>query len=228
MNDNLHDEVDYEYIEETYGVNIRPLEKSDVPEDSKPDAEKEKVEASPLKAAYDWASAFAFAVIIGVLFFIFIGRIIGVEGLSMFPTLYNGDRVFASNLFYEPEYGDIVIVKSEHYGSSPLVKRVIATAGQTIDIDFVSGIVYVDGEALSEDYVNTPTNDREDFRGPLTVPEGYIFVMGDNRNASTDSRSDRVGLIDTRNILGKVYLVLLPGEDEETEERDWSRIGAVS
>ncbi len=96
----------------------------------------------------------------------------------------------------------------------------------TIDIDFETGTVTVDGVVLEENYINTPTNDREDFNGPVTVPEGYVFVMGDNRDYSTDSRSSYVGLVDTRRILGKVYWVIIPGIDEDGT-RDWSRIGSV-
>jgi signal peptidase I len=144
----------------------------------------------------------------------------------MMQTLQNGDKVIISNLFFTPKNGDIVFIKTREYGDTPLVKRVIATEGQTVDIDFREGIVYLDGQPLEEDYTNTPTNLQEDFKGPVTVPEGCIFVMGDNRNNSTDSRSAGVGLIDTRDVLGKVLLVLVPGLGYELH-RDFSRIGSV-
>jgi signal peptidase I len=131
-----------------------------------------------------------------------------------------------SNLFYTPRNGDIVVIKTDYFGDTPLVKRVIATAGETIDIDFQRGIVYVDDKALEEDYINEPTLTREDFAGPLTVPEGYIFVMGDNRNAATDSRNHVVGLVDTRRVLGKVLMVLIPGDNSKGKDF-WSRIGSV-
>ena len=91
-----------------------------------------------------------------------------------------------------------------------MVKRVIATEGQTVDIDFAEGVVYVDGVALDEPYTSEPTNDREDFVGPVTVPEGYIFVMGDNRNASTDSRSNLVGMIRKEYVMGKSLFRIVP------------------
>ena len=87
--------------------------------------------------------------------------------------------------------------------TDPIVKRVIATEGQTVDIDFEEGVVYVDGVALDEPYVNSTTNERENFTEPVTVPEGCVFVMGDNRNRSTDSRSAAIGCVDTRYIIGK-------------------------
>lgn len=175
---------------------------------------------------YDWLQCIVSAVVAGILIFIFIGRIDGITGPSMMQTLQNGDTIVLSNLFYTPKNGDVVFIKTETYGDTPIVKRVIASAGQTVDINFNKGVVSVDGKELHEIYVNTPTNRKESFEGPLTVPEGHVFVMGDNRNESTDSRDSRVGLVDTRNILGRVYFVLIPGAGYEAK-RDWSRIGFV-
>ncbi len=152
-------------------------------------------------------------------------RIVNVDGLSMYPTLQHADKIITSDLFYSPEVGDIVVVQTDTYGQDPLVKRIIAVGGQTVDIDFELGIVYVDGVALDEPYVNSLTLEREDFSGPITIPEGYLFLMGDNRNRSTDSRSNMVGLVDERCIIGKVYFILFPGADNGA--RDWSRIGSV-
>ena len=177
---------------------------------------------------YDWLQCIVSAIICGIFIFVFIGRTIGVDGRSMVKTLHDNDRVIMSNLFYTPKKGDIVVfqTESDSFGGTPLVKRVIAVAGQTIDIDFQSGDVFVDGILQDEPYINEPTHNRLDFSGPKTVPEGHIFVMGDNRNSSSDSRDNRVGMVDTRNVLGKVLFIAIPGADEQSP-RDWSRIGFV-
>lgn len=191
--------------------------------------EKDKISAR--LEIYDWIQCFITALVGGILIFTFIGRIIRVDGNSMFSTLHNDDMVLTSNLFYTPKAGDIVVLQTNSYGSSPLVKRIIATEGQTVDINFDEGIVYVDGVALYEPYTNTLTNLREDFTGAVTVPKGCIFVMGDNRNSSLDSRNAAVGMVDKRCIIGKVYIILLPGENTDRNlgplGRDWSRIGSV-
>jgi signal peptidase I len=175
---------------------------------------------------YDLLESIVTAVITAVLIFTFIGRLNGVEGPSMQRTLWEGDRIILSNLFYTPKYGDVVFIKTGYDEDQPLVKRVIATAGQQVNINFVEGVVYVDGKALEEPYTPEPTYLMEDFSGPVTVPEGCIFVMGDNRNQSLDSRDDRVGFIDLRDVLGRVYLIVLPGVDD-SGTRDWSRFGPV-
>jgi len=159
---------------------------------------------------YDWLQCIVSALLFCVLVFIFIARIIGVVGTSMVPTLYEGDKIFISNLFYGPKNGDVVVFRKESFRHEPLVKRVIATEGQTIDIDFESGVVTVDGVELREDYINELTHSRGDFQGPVTVPEGQLFVMGDNRNLSRDSREAAIGLIDERYVMGKVYFVVMP------------------
>ena len=179
---------------------------------------------------YDWMQCIVSAIICGIFIFVFIGRTIGVEGNSMLQTLHWNDRVIMSGLFYKPKNGDIVIFRppSDAFGATPLVKRVIAVEGQTIDINFETGEVFVDGVVIDEaHYINEPTYSRMNFVGPLTVPDGHVFVMGDNRNYSSDSRDSRVGTVDTRYILGKVHFLLMPGE-VDPNQRDWSRIGFVS
>ena len=129
----------------------------------------------------------------------------------MNPSLNNGDKMLVSGLFYSPKAGDVVVFKKDEYDPErALVKRVIATEGQVINIDFDEGIVYVDGEPIVEDYILEPTTNKLDFIGPQTVPEGCVFVMGDNRNASTDSRKKEIGMVDSRLILGRAYFVIYP------------------
>lgn len=163
------------------------------------------------REVYDWIQCLLTALIICVILFVFFIRIIDVSGTSMNPTLNNGDKMLVSNLFYTPRAGDIVVFKSDTYDpDKALVKRVIATEGQQVNIDFDNGIVYVDGVALEEDYILEKTTNKLDFIGPQEVPEGCVFVMGDNRNASTDSRKSEIGMVDSRQILGRVYFVLFP------------------
>ena len=170
--------------------------------------------------------------IVILILFLLVFRVVVVSGTSMNSTLYNGDYLLLlSNTFYhDPKNGDVVVISKDSFDDgAPIVKRVIATAGQTVDIDFAAGIVYVDGIALEEDYVNTPTNTRGTVAFPLTVPENCIFVMGDNRNGSRDSRYIEIGLIDRREILGKAIFLFLPGTNTETDPRprDFNRIGVI-
>ena len=167
-------------------------------------------ERSVRRDLYDWIQCVVMAVIICVLLFSFFVRLVDVVGESMMPTLEPGDKIIVSNLFYEPKPGDIVVFRKDEYRDEPLVKRIIAVEGQTIDIDFNRGIVYVDGEPIDEPYIAEPTVEEEDFTGRVTVPEGCIFVMGDNRNHSTDSRTSTIGFVDERCIMGKVYFTLYP------------------
>ena len=175
--------------------------------------QKEQVpqELQARREAYDWIQSLISALLICVLVFVFVMRIMDVHGTSMVPTLQNGDKVLVSGLFYEPERGDIVVFKKDSYDDNKaLVKRVVAVAGDVVNIDFEKGIVYVNGEAAEEDYIDVLTTTKIDFIGPQTVPENCLFVMGDNRNASTDSRDKRIGMVDKRLVIGKVLLVVYP------------------
>ena len=148
----------------------------------------------------------------------------------MVPTLQEGDRLLVANpMFYNDfKYGDIVVLTKESFLSEPIVKRVIAVGGQTVDIDFDSGSVYVDGVLLKEDYINELTFTTDGTEFPVTVPEGSVFVMGDNRNHSNDSRDANLGTVDTRHMIGKAVAVIFPGKDEITEKRDFGRIGVIA
>ena len=164
-------------------------------------------------------------------------RLVVVSGTSMNRTLLDGDYLLVlSNLFYRDlDQGDVVVISKQTYDTgAPIVKRVIATEGQTVDIDFVAGIVYVDGVPLAEEYVNTATNVQEGVSFPLTVEEGCVFVLGDNRNVSHDSRSPDIGQVAEEEVLGRAIFLLLPGTNgtdrfgNPKESRDWSRIGVVN
>ena len=177
--------------------------------------EQEKTVQSSRAEIYDWIQSVLAALIACVLIFVFLARMVNVDGRSMYPTLNDGDKIIISNLFYTPKQGDIVVLRKDAFMNDPIVKRVIAVGGQKIDIDFDTGIVYVDNVALKEDYVNELTYDRENFEGPVTVPEGSIFVMGDNRNESTDSRYATLGCVDTRYVMGRVYCTVFPIKNME-------------
>ena len=178
---------------------------------------------------YEWVQALVGSVLVVVLVFTFVIRLIGVDGHSMVPTLQDGDRLLVLNsmLYDDYKYGDIVVLRKETFLEEPIVKRVIATEGQTVDIDFDEGVVYVDGRALEEDYINERTYLEEGTEFPLTVPEGSIFVMGDNRNRSSDSRDPSLGPVDVRCVIGKAVALVFPGKSAETEKREFSRIGGL-
>ena len=179
---------------------------------------------------YEWIQSLVGSVLVVVTIFTFGIRMLGVDGHSMLNTLQHDDRLLVVNpiFYHDYQYGDIVILrKTGVFDNDPIVKRVIAVGGQTVDIDFDAGIVYVDGEALEEDYIREPTYTAEGAEFPLTVPEGSIFVMGDNRNGSSDSRDYRLGTVDTRYVIGKAAFLIFPGPDYDTEKRDFSRIGVI-
>ena len=165
-----------------------------------------------------------------LLVFSLLFRLVIVSGPSMNDTLVDGDwLLLLSNVFYnDPKRGDIIVASKDSFkNGTPIIKRVIATEGQTVDIDFQLGVVYVDGEALDEPYTLTPTNMFEGVSFPLTVSNGCVFVMGDNRNESKDSRSTEIGLIDDREIIGKAVFIMIPGDDGGELDRDFTRIGVL-
>ena len=151
-------------------------------------------------ALFEWYDSLVFALAVIVLFFVFAVRIITVSGVSMQPTLYGGDRVAVQSMLYTPQRGDVVVVDGYINYGDPLVKRIIALGGDTVDINFETGAVTLNGAVLEEPYISAPTTTGYDVE----------FLMGDNRPRSLDGRSTEVGFIDERDILGKVLLRVFP------------------
>lgn len=183
------------------------------------------------RGLYDWVQALVCSVSVVVVVFAFAVRIVGVSGQSMRETLQHGDKLLVVNGYLCGDYrqGDIVIFQRPDFEDGELiVKRVIAKAGQTVDIDFGAGVVYVDGEALEEPYTREPTWLDEGLEFPVTVPEGCVFLMGDNRNDSKDSRYADLGPVDTRHIIGRAVMIAVPGETVDREQREWGRIGPLN
>lgn len=179
--------------------------------------------------ALEYAESLALVFAVMLMIFTFIARPATVDGESMLPTLEHGERLIISNLFYEPSQGDIVVLSGEadHEEGKNLIKRIIATGGQTVDIDFEAGEVYVDGEELTEPYILEDTHLEEGTQFPLTVPEGEVFVMGDNRNGSRDSRSDTVGTVREEYIVGRALFRFYPF-DRFGKISDTGRLNIVS
>ena len=186
---------------------------------------KEKIKAIKEKGfvtkrdTFEWLEVIVTAMVAVVVVFTLVFKVVTIDGGSMRETLHNGDKVVISNLFYTPKQKDIVVISRnidnsyESESQAPIIKRVIATEGQIVDIDFNTGMVYVDGVALDEPYTRTPTNLSYDIQFPVKVDDGCVFVLGDNRNDSHDSRSSLIGnngMIDTRYILGKAILKVFP------------------
>lgn len=179
--------------------------------DEKPQGVDKKV-----KNIFDYIEMFAIAVAVVVILISFVFRLTVVVGGSMEQTLQPGQILVITNLFYKPKTGDIIVIQpmTSDY-TNPIIKRVIATEGQVVDINFDTWQVTVDGIVLDEPYVNRPSDTSIPMDGsylsfPYTVEEGKLFVMGDNRNHSTDSRDIRFGPLDERYLLGKVLFCLYP------------------
>lgn len=162
---------------------------------------------------YDWIDSLIYAIVLILVIFTFIFRVVGVSGDSMNPTLHSGDWLTVSAITNEVKTGDIVVITQPNSLNEPLIKRVIAKGGDTINIDFIEGTVTVNSVALYEPYIAEATERMGDFVYPLQIPEGYLFVMGDNRNNSLDSRFRTIGLIDERYVLGVAQVRLFPFGD---------------
>ncbi len=211
----MSEKRDYDYTEEIVDTENGPAFDSEGEESLVAAEDPKKLFADAL----DWMASLVYAILVMLTLNLFVFRSITVSGDSMNNTLQNLDRVIATNLFYTPQRGDIVVLQADllqpavtaPFGE-PIIKRVIAVEGDKIRFDFTAGEVYVNDEQLEEDYIAQPTfaslnivEGRE-----YTVPDGCVFVMGDNRNASTDSRDFRVGMVDTDYIMGKAVFRFAP------------------
>ena len=224
----MQDEMNFEWSPEKSAADA-PVE----PEEQAPAAVQEE---KPAKKKLTWQQALfkdARDVLVSVcafmLVYVLFFRNVVVVGSSMYDTLIEGDYLLILNnlVYQEPKTGDIVVASKDSFRSGEcIIKRVIATEGQVVDIDFETGTVYVDGVALEEPYIYSPTKRPEGMRFPLTVSEGCLFLMGDNRMESMDSRDPQIGLIDKREILGKAFFLLIPGANGRGG-RDFGRIGVI-
>ena len=188
--------------------------------------DKKGVSDNILDYLHDLIYILAAVVLLCLLFF----RVVVVNGSSMYNTLIDGDYLLliSSTFYRQPQQGDIIVASKDTFDDGkPIVKRVIATEGQFVDIDFSTGTVYVDGVALEEDYTYTNTTLKEGVSFPLRVEEGHVFVLGDNRAHSRDSRSPDIGQIDCREILGKAIFLFMPGTNGGNDPLDFSRIGVL-
>lgn len=199
------------------------------------DPPQEKKKPGWRRDLYDWLQLLALVLVGVTTFFTFFGMIFGVSGSSMYPTLHPSDAMFIQRVGYTPKQGDIIVLKKDGFpypdDSEAIVKRVIAVEGQDVEIDYHTNSVYVDGVLLEEDYLNFANEGVEEYEDDymvkrsgmtdfdqdgdtevddFTVPEGCIFVMGDNRNGSTDSRYAELGMVDTRYVIGRALFVFFP------------------
>lgn len=161
-------------------------------------------------SAFDWISSIMVSFVVIFIIFCFFFRVVQVSGGSMTNTLQNGDWLLVSNNGDDIKFGDIIVASPPTYENGPVIKRVIGVEGDEIYIDFEKGLVYVNGEVLDEPYAKTLTNESYDVTFPVKVPEDHIFVLGDNRNGSLDSRSTKIGFIHEKYVLGRVLIRIFP------------------
>ena len=193
--------------------------------------EKDKPELTIQQSALSYLRDFVSLVVVVILVSVLLFRVVIVSGPSMKNTLVDGDWLIllSSAVYGEPKQGDIIVASKESFeDGEPIIKRVIATEGQTVNINFSTGKVYVDGALLDEPYTLTPTNTYEGINFPIVVEKGCLFVMGDNRNSSKDSRSLEIGQIDCREVMGKAIFLVFPGKANAQDSRDFGRIGVLS
>ena len=195
------------------------------PRDNAPEAQEQEGWRQSL---FEWLELLAIVLVIIVTLFTFVVSIVGVDGSSMYPTLHNRDLMLVQRIAYTPQQGDVIVLRKDNtFANQALVKRVIATGGQTVYIDYDANTITVDGEVLEEPYLNYEFDDlygsdymadRVDLdpqyvNQEFTVPEGCVFVCGDNRNHSSDSRVAQLGMVDERYVIGRVLMVFFPFAD---------------
>lgn len=186
------------------------LKNTEVTQQEVATTEQPEVAGALTQSCYDILQNLILSITVVMILLTFVFRLVNVDGQSMMDTLFDKDRVFVTNLFYEPECGDVVVISHGQNLYKPIIKRVIATERQSLSIDFATGTVAVDGAILDEPYIKESPFKAGDAEIPEIIPEGMVFVMGDNRNHSTDSRSTTVGLINEDDIIGKAQYVLYP------------------
>ena len=194
---------------------MRKTEEYSILLSSEADAPKNKKVKKSKMGIFEVVEAAVAAIVVVTVLFLFCFRVFSVDGPSMKPTLQPEDRIVVSNIGYKAQQGDIVVLSGTDGKQKPIVKRVIAVAGDVVDINFTSGFVTVNGK--EESYGEELTTQQADIAFPLTVPEGTVFVLGDNRGVSLDSRSSRVGCVDERKIVGKVLFRFYPLGDWKVE-----------
>ena len=194
---------------------MRKTEEYDITLGDEASAKNKKKENRGKLSVFEVFEAIIGALVVITIIFTFFFRVFKVDGPSMKPTLQHNDRVIVSTVGYEPEKGDVVVISETADLDEPIVKRVIAVSGDTVDINFTTGVVTVNG--TEENYTDELTAQQFDIAFPITVPEGTVFVLGDNRANSLDSRSTRVGCVDERFIVGKVLGRVFPLGDWTVE-----------
>lgn len=215
----LADDLDSEYDEsekESLSTEKTTINNSSNDNKDNPTEGKTKIEIvnpdGAVAGIFDWIRCIIFAIAIVIVCLTFAFRLVDVEGSSMFDTLSTKDKVIVTNFMYTPKTNDIVVISHGAQYANPIIKRVIATEGQSVELDYDHDRIIVDGVVIEECYIDGST-----FGGvvgdneiPDVIPEGKIFVMGDNRKVSMDSRSTKIGLIDVNDVIGKAQIVAFP------------------
>lgn len=161
-----------------------------------------------LISAYEWVDALTLAMLLIVLIYGFVFKVYTAKGTSMYPTVQDGERVFVWSALYKPKAGDVVILDESLAIGDSIIKRVAATGGQLVDMDKQTGEITVDGVPFNSPIKAGNYNIRGDTVFPLTVPDDCVFVLGDNREVSLDSRYSAIGPVLLKNVIGRASFSL--------------------